>query len=155
MNCLNCNTSTSNPKFCSKSCAASHNNKLFPKRKKTAALPCCSECGKQLNNKRTIKCAACHKLSILADKTLGEVVYMHHHKSSAFALVRSRARAVIAKCPCQKCGYSKHTEVCHIKPIKDFDYGTMLSVINAPDNLIRLCPNCHWELDHNLQRSLL
>lgn len=33
MNCLNCDKETTNPKFCNRSCAASFNNKLFPKRK--------------------------------------------------------------------------------------------------------------------------
>lgn len=30
--CINCNNLTTNNKFCSRSCAASHNNKLYPKR---------------------------------------------------------------------------------------------------------------------------
>lgn len=150
MNCLNCGTQTDNPKFCRRSCAASYNNRMFPKRQKTEELPRCSDCGKQLTHKKSIKCQSCHHSGRIEDKTLGEVIYTQHHKSSAFALVRTRARAIIPKCPCQKCGYDKHTEVCHLRPIKDFSHTTMVSVINSPDNLIRLCPNCHWELDHNL-----
>jgi hypothetical protein len=51
---------------------------------------------------------------------------------------------------CQNCGYSKFFEVCHIKPIADFDRSTPLTVVNHIDNLASLCPNCHWELDHGL-----
>lgn len=42
MNCINCNVQTSNPKFCSKSCAAKHNNKVFPKRFKEGLCKICT-----------------------------------------------------------------------------------------------------------------
>jgi len=61
MNCLNCNKETTNPKFCSKSCSASYNNKrrrhtIETKRKISKSLngngiakeeKFCSICGKQ------------------------------------------------------------------------------------------------------------
>lgn len=58
MNCLTCNQETNNPKFCSRSCAAKHNNKLHPKRKPegncklcntptTTSLTYCSNCWNQ------------------------------------------------------------------------------------------------------------
>jgi len=49
---------------------------------------------------------------------------------------------------CEKCGYSKYIEICHKIPIKDFDDNTTLGEINNRDNLIGLCPNCHWEMDN-------
>ncbi len=52
---------------------------------------------------------------------------------------------------CAKCGYDKHVEVCHIKPISSFDKSTPLGIVNGKENLMLLCPNCHWEHD-NLQR---
>jgi len=55
---------------------------------------------------------------------------------------------------CENCAYDKHYEVCHIKPIRLFDMDTPISVVNALDNLIALCPNCHWELDNGLIRSV-
>jgi heterodisulfide reductase subunit B len=83
--------------------------------------------------------------------TLGEAIYEQLHKSSAFALVRSRARAVFKDHPqiCQTCGYDKHVEICHKKAIKDFPHTALVSEINSPDNLLMLCPNCHWEFDHS------
>lgn len=41
MNCLQCNKTTNNPKFCSKSCAAKFNNVKYPKRTTTRL---CSRC---------------------------------------------------------------------------------------------------------------
>lgn len=49
---------------------------------------------------------------------------------------------------CEKCGYDKHIEVCHKRPIKEFDDTHTIKEINDINNLIGLCPNCHWEMDH-------
>ena len=87
------------------------------------------------------------------DMTLKEAIYEKHHKSSAFALVRTRARAVAKKLgftKCSKCGYDKHIEIAHIKSISSFSEEVMISVVNSKDNLIPLCPNCHWEYDNNV-----
>jgi predicted restriction endonuclease len=76
-----------------------------------------------------------------------------HHKSSAFALVRTRARAVMKKLginKCENCGYDKHIEVAHIKAIGLFTLETLINIINSPRNLLALCPNYHWEYDHSL-----
>jgi predicted restriction endonuclease len=51
---------------------------------------------------------------------------------------------------CAVCGYGKFIEICHIRPIQDFPEDTPISVVNDLRNLIALCPNCHWELDHGL-----
>ena len=52
--------------------------------------------------------------------------------------------------PCRMCGYSTHTELCHIKAIKDFNDNISLDEINHPTNLIVLCPNHHWEFDNGV-----
>jgi len=39
--------------------------------------------------------------------------------------------------------------VCHIKAVSDFDENTPIVIINSIDNLMALCPNCHWEFDNN------
>jgi len=51
---------------------------------------------------------------------------------------------------CKKCKYTLYVEVCHIKPIRDFGPDAILNEINNPDNLVYLCPNCHWEFDHGI-----
>lgn len=52
--------------------------------------------------------------------------------------------------PCRYCGYSKHVELAHVKAIKDFSESTTLEEINAKTNVVQLCRNHHWELDHDL-----
>lgn len=47
------------------------------------------------------------------------------------------------------CNYDKHYEVCHIKDIKDFNGEETIYEVNNKTNLIHLCPNHHWEFDHN------
>lgn len=94
------------------------------------------------------KCSSMSRVNAEDSTPLSELIYTKGHKSSAFALVRSRARSISPPSSCKNCGYSKHTEVCHIKPISSFPLSTPISVVNDPNNLVRLCPNCHWEFDH-------
>ena len=49
---------------------------------------------------------------------------------------------------CEKCGYDKHFEICHKKAISSFPDDALISVVNDLNNLVSLCPNCHWELDN-------
>lgn len=146
--CLNCQSETPNPRFCGRSCATSFNNRVQPKR---IGQSNCATCGNPTPRKLKF-CKNCKKRNMY-DITLREAIYTKHHKSSAYALVRSRARIVARKLgwkQCSHCGYNKHVEVGHIKPISDFSEDTLLSIINSPENLVPLCPNCHWEFDHNL-----
>ena len=52
--------------------------------------------------------------------------------------------------PCRNCGYDKHIELCHIKPISSFDELATIREINDKSNIIVLCPNCHWEFDNGI-----
>lgn len=51
---------------------------------------------------------------------------------------------------CKNCEYEKYVEVCHIKSVSSFPDETSILEINNPENLVGLCPNCHWEFDHGL-----
>lgn len=146
--CPICNKETKNPKFCSRSCSAVNSNKTSPKRSIEGN---CDRCHRPIS-KRNKFCKKCFEEGLLGDLTLGEAIYTKHHKSSAYALVRARARKVCTSSSCKNCGYEKHTEVCHIKSIGDFSLDTKLSEINSLDNLVRLCPNCHWEFDNGRLR---
>ena len=53
---------------------------------------------------------------------------------------------------CEKCSYDKHTEICHIKPISSFSKDTKVGVVNGKQNIMFLCPNCHWEHDRQLKK---
>jgi hypothetical protein len=49
---------------------------------------------------------------------------------------------------CAVCGYNKSVEVCHKIPIFKFPSTATIAEINSPSNLIYLCRNHHWEMDH-------
>ena len=75
-------------------------------------------------------------------------IYQFHSK------IRSLARTIYKNSnkpkKCCNCNYDKHYEVCHIKSVSDFQDTEKISIVNDIDNLIGLCPNCHWEFDNNL-----
>lgn len=56
--------------------------------------------------------------------------------------------------PCEICGYDKHTELAHIRPISDFPGSALLKEVHAKTNIRVLCPNCHWEYDNIENNSL-
>ncbi len=151
--CKTCNASfekrRANQIFCSRWCNRSHLMKSYRIRSKKP----CPLCGKPIA-KYSSGCVSCTKSTYRGDDlTLQDAIYSQHHRSSAFALVRSRARCMIKKLGitcCQSCGYNKHIETCHIKPICDFPEDSLISTINDPKNLLFLCPNCHWEFDKGL-----
>lgn len=58
--CLFCKLETTNKKFCSRPCAASYNNKLYPKRIKSNRI--CA-CGALIKNEKKV-CNTCYNLAI-------------------------------------------------------------------------------------------
>lgn len=148
MICVVCQVETKNPKFCSRSCSAKHTNKTNPKRQPQGRCYTCQA----VVNKSNKFCKNCKPYQN-EDCTIQEAIdrYAKHHKSSAFAIIRTRARSIAAKLgwtTCVECGYSKHVEIAHIKSISSFPLETKISVVNDTSNLKPLCPNCHWEFDN-------
>lgn len=68
MNCLQCHHPTTNPKFCSSSCAATGNNKLFPKRAKEGA---CRTCGRMISSSRVFCSKTCRTEIRFAPRRFG------------------------------------------------------------------------------------
>ena len=138
--------------FCSRSCAATSNNRSMPKRvKKTRCIKC--DVPIRWGYRR---CKTCHEaLRRLDQKTLLEAT-LRRADASRYTGVRSHARKVFADSgrpkQCAVCGYAKHVEICHIRDISTYPLDTWVAEINALSNLIALCPNHHWELDHDLIR---
>lgn len=154
--CKGCDKQTTNPKFCSKSCAASYNNMMYVKRKRTKK---CKGCDNMVRSNR-VNCDSCIAKGSISELTVGEVRRWksHKHPSWAHAYVRQRARHKYSKDlmgKCLHCGYSKHLELCHIKPISSFEDHVLVSDINDRKNVLFLCRNCHWELDHNLLTAII
>lgn len=161
MNCQNCNTTTTNPKFCSRSCAAVYNNTTKPKRKRLGRR--CTACGEifiRFTDIPTRRCKTCtddaaqitkKKLSMTLKEMHEELCVKGKHPSWKNAVVRIIGRQLhkeLLQSCCTKCGYSKHVELAHIKPITEFDESATLAEVHASSNVIALCRNCHWEMDN-------
>ena len=156
--CLTCSKETTNPKYCCKTCSAITNNKLFPKRKSTRKCFLCDNIVKSYRHTRCESHWNEYKENNYKNKTLGEyrnkLSVKGKHPSWINAHVRSFARSWhrdLTQLPCAHCGYTKHVELAHIKDIVSFSDECLLSEVNARNNIIQLCPNCHWEFD-NLPR---
>ena len=140
--------SKSGRNFCSKQCAAKHNN-IIPKRKKTKKCRIC----KNLIFSQVSYCIDCYTAKhYLKDKTLAEAI-KNRQDANRYTGIRGNARKIYeasekTKC-CAVCGYKKHFHICHIKDIAKFSLGTLISTINDINNLVALCPTHHWELDHD------
>jgi hypothetical protein len=150
--CFCCGKQTAN-KFCSRSCSATYNNKHRLTGRKKQKVCTCLDCGILLDREQK-RCSDCHqKKTDRSSDTIQDVVYDDQGRHNAYTKVRSRARHIAIKqgwSSCRLCGYDRHFEVCHIRPIQDFPKESLLSEVNSLSNLIPLCPNCHWEFDHGL-----
>lgn len=150
--CHQCGTETTNPRFCSSSCAAKYNNHVYPKRAKRNQPKFCKKCSKPIEGRRVV-CADCNpNLIDWSQRTIADIHRVAKYQVSSH--IRERARRTYSKSglpyTCRNCGYDKHVEICHIKAIKDYPVDTLVSAVNDISNLVALCPNCHWELDHGL-----
>lgn len=127
------------PRVCISCKGIFHYDKEFVKRRAELGL-----------SKRTKKCNNCHRQPTIFS-TKGEVM-RDGNALTRGSVIRESARRVVNNSgrprACYVCGYSLHTEVCHIKAIKDHPDDALISDINHPDNLVILCRNHHWEFDH-------
>jgi hypothetical protein len=162
MKCLNCQEEIKSKfakRFCCKSCAAVYNNQKFPKRsKEKLSYPKCRTCDNKVEYRYNFHCRECrsnnkHLKNGPVDSQTIEFV-SRRGGANRYDLIRTTARRVyrdmLTNPRCEKCGYDKHTELCHIKPIASFPKDTLVSVVNRRNNIMFLCPNCHWEFDHCL-----
>lgn len=160
--CLSCQEETANPKFCSRSCSAKFNNKLYPKRKtepQNKCLECNSKLSKTIGTRETQLCYKCYgklRTNKQGQKTKKDCLNekcSNGQPKNKYNLIRMHAKSVVKHLnirsdKCAWCGYDKHTQLCHIKSISSFNDSAKLQEINSKENIIFLCPNCHWELDN-------
>lgn len=138
----------SNNNFCSRSCSSTYNN---TKRPKLLLSKQCKTCETSIYSNKTY-CKNCWENR--NNLTLKQLKYNSSIPNNAYGSIRARARNIANKLgwnKCIKCGYDKHVEIAHVKPITKFDEDTPVSIINDPSNLLALCPNCHWEFDHHIK----
>ena len=87
-------------------------------------------------------------------RTKGELFKNSKNWQCARSTIQRNAREVFFNAnvehKCSICGYDKHVEVAHIKPVSEFDENTPIFEINSINNLIALCPNHHWEYDNGI-----
>lgn len=73
-------------------------------------------------------------------------------KGAKYSAINGNARNIMKHLQidkvCKNCGYNKHVEVCHIKAVSSFEDDDLVNDINSVNNLVYLCPNCHWEFDY-------
>ena len=167
--CENCKTEFDKPKwqieksnhnFCSRRCSNIKSNENRWKDHITLKEKYkCKLCGKQRDYRTKHKlCETCYSTQQKEKNqsiTIGELKQKHKKRVNGrwySAEIRNYAKAwntELVQKPCQKCGYSLHTELCHIKAIKNFDDTSTLGEVNNPKNLLVLCPNHHWEFDND------
>ncbi len=144
--------------YCSRVCAVTVNRPSEPpnpvKQRK------CKRCGEGFvrtpGGTRT-NCPKCRGRRQSAHRTIGDMDTWANGKSAhpswRWGKVRADARyhnQDLCHAACAICGYDKHVELDHIKEISSFPVTALLTEVNARDNLIQLCRNCHWERGNGL-----
>ncbi len=156
--CINCEKEIpeykdKRQKFCDRSCAATFNNRLHPKRRPERL---CSRCSKPLSSGAKL-CQGCVNARHL-ERVQGQPTVNYMLKDSASRAKNSPIRKWARRTlelegrarKCEKCGFDLVIQVCHIRPIVDFPEDTLMGVVNSAGNLIYLCPNHHAMLDRGL-----
>lgn len=144
--CAECQTPTSNPKFCSRSCSVKMNNRLAPKRSRLPAGKCCI-CGELLVDRRS-KCHPKCRLYVKDQEFLirwkrgeEEVGRGNDHERRLSGTAR-RILLTQARYSCQICGWNEinpHTGKCPLET----DHINGDPYDDRFENLRVLCPNCH------------
>lgn len=157
-NCLLCNKEIHRTKsqiknniFCSRTCSVSYNNSNNPKRKKKEYF--CETCNKEANSRRKYCSQKCNpRLNDYSLLTILDLKNRFPHILRFHSSIRDISRRIYFSSTdnrkCEKCSYDKHIEVCHINDVSTFSKDTLITTVNDINNLIGLCPNCHWELDN-------
>lgn len=125
--------------FCSRSCSAKTNN--FGRVRTVKQKPV-----KEKKNRTTQEI----KLLTLGELQAALAVKGKHTswKNSQVRVYNRNWNRDLTKLPCQRCKYSFHVELAHIKSLAEFSTGDLIKEINSPSNILVLCRNCHWEFDN-------
>lgn len=140
--CVNCSKETSNPRFCSRSCGVSYNNRIKPKRIKR--MRTCKFCKNQFHSIHSYNQKYCNKQCLqnhrgynIQTDGFGEGHY--HNNSIRKYLIKKQGNN------CMICGQSGNDW--NGKPITLIvDHIDGKSNNNKLDNLRIVCPNCDCQL---------
>jgi len=129
-------------------------NKKYKKYERAFCSHRCFTIFKNKNQEKTEKTEPQIKYPMYQSVTKGDLFASSKNYDAARCSIQSHARKITKNNSkfksCQICGYDKHCQVCHIKSVASFDNDALITDINAITNLMALCPNHHWEYDHNL-----
>ena len=132
-----------NNNFCSKSCAATYNNKKFPKRKKLKKT--CLTCGAILSKNEikfcTRECGQEHKYNSLVSDWLSGNISGNNKSSKPRTFVRKYLYRTRGK-KCEKCGWNEINPTTGKTPL-EIDHIDGNYKRTVPENLNIVCPNCH------------
>lgn len=153
MNCKRCQKEfqpkTKNQLFCSFGCRSCFNQLEWQRANKKP----CSQCPNLVKpyGRLCRWCAAKSRKIVFGNMSLQELKLLNKHPRQWEGRIRTEARHIAGNGhSCFVCGYDKHFEVCHIKPIASFADNSLISEINSLYNLSILCRNCHWEQEMGL-----
>lgn len=158
--CFNCNAkilktnaevkkSKTNRFFCNSSCAASYNNKCTPKRIKERI---CNKCEEFVHSDLLCKN---HYNEYMNQVDTNKASLKENSSPSRIRSFNRTWNQDLILQGCLKCNYSRHVELAHIKAIKDFNSQATLGEINNKNNVIPLCPTCHWEFDNGYREEFI
>lgn len=152
--CLECGKSTDNPKFCSRSCSATHSNIKSPRRQVEGE---CKSCSEPVSSSRTY-CPSCWSEQTTSGYdwsavTKGDMKGSGNaNYNGRWPYVRRLSRKAYISSEqsmsCKVCGYDYHVDICHIRDCQDFPDTAFISEINDLSNLVALCKNHHYEFDN-------
>ena len=144
-NCLECQQETPNPKFCSRSCSATFNNRAVPKR--TAVPPTLCEWCKTPCARMSKSCRTCFNNHVLRGRSSNMISSWLSGEwcggtKMELSLTVRRYLMERAEHECSLCGYSGfHPR--DGKTILEIDHINGDGTDHRPENLRVLCPNCH------------
>lgn len=134
--CLTCGKDTKNPKFCSRSCSVSNNNKGIRRHGKEPTRSNCLFCKQEIINKKFC-CLSCQK------KYQWEVDRKRFWCNDQHTFVSSKIKKFILDEREYKCESCENTYWLDQKIPLELEHIDGNSENNDPSNLKLLCPNCH------------
>ena len=146
MKCINCQTETVNPKFCTMSCAATYNNKKSPKRKSTKIKSKCLNCGKCIKYYRnqgigkycSQQCCGQHKYKIVS------IPKILAGRKVGIGAIRTYLTETVGN----KCSVCNQPNIWNGKPLQlQLDHTDGNRDNWTLGNLRLICPNCHTQTD--------
>lgn len=153
--CENCQKSTTNPKFCSRSCAVAFNNRKHPKRKKLLENPNnkCLFCNGDLLNGYAYcsqQCSASAQQLARKEQILEYLKANGEYPTNCSTATLKRIVVELNGDLCSICGIHEWNG----KPlVKILDHIDGNSTNMKPENLRLVCSNCDSQLDTYKSRN--